>query len=224
MSDIETSDIETLFLGESDPEDDGMVWDVRRDVPPEKELWNCCTSNPKGPQNHPETGPLGGLSKWQPLGRRNTKRMQRGQGCFLTGDMGGAYIKYQIDSVTVRGNMTYYHMVYPKCDYHCLVRRAPAGDMLGLVHLTHEDNTLGVKVVNATNRDWVMWLGRLDTPVDKVQVRHVSFKTHRFPDKSLVHVSFIFPKFPNNFIESLYGIRPLLSPTNHGLALGCPCL
>ena len=191
MTDVETSEMETLFLGESDPEDDGMVWDIRRDVPCEKELWNTSTGHPKGPQNYPEGGRLGGLSKWQPLGRRNTKRMQRRQGAFVTGDMGGSYIKYQIDSVKVQGKMTYFHMVYPKYDYHMLVRCAPAGDVVGLVHLTHEDNALCIKVVNAISRDWVMWLGKMEEVPDQVQVRHVSFKTHRFPDKSLVHVSFI---------------------------------
>lgn len=175
-----SSDDETLYLGESDPEDDGLTWDIRRDIPAEKFLWNECTGgNPIGPQNYPEKGPLSGLSKWQPLGRRNTKRMQRRQGAYVSGDMGGSYLKYIIDSVKVIGKMTYFHMVYPKLNYHMLIRSAPAGDFVGLVHLTLEDGALCVKVVNAMNPNWVMWLGKLECP-DKVQVRNVSFKTHRF--------------------------------------------
>ena len=174
-----SSDDETLYLGESDPEDDGMTWDIRRDIPAEKFLWNQSTGNPIGPQNYPEKGALSGLSKWAPLGRRNTKRMQRRQGVYVSGDMGGSYIKYIIDSIKVVGKMTYFHMVYPKNDYHMLIRSTIAGDFVGLVHLTLEDGALCIKVVNAMNRDWVMWLGKLDCP-ENVQVRHVSFKTHRF--------------------------------------------
>lgn len=174
-----SSDDETLYLGESDPEDDGMTWDIRRDIPAEKFLWNESTGNPIGPQNYPEKGALSGLSKWQPLGRRNTKRMQRRQGVYVSGDMGGSYIKYTIDSIKVVGKMTYFHMVYPKNDYHMLIRSTMAGDFVGLVHLTLEDGELCIKVVNAMNRDWVMWLGKLESP-ENVQVRHVSFKTHRF--------------------------------------------
>ena len=174
-----SSDDETLYLGESDPEDDGLTWDIRRDVPCEKLLWNESTGNPIGPQNYPENGPLAGLSKCQPLGRRNTKRMQRRQGVYVTGDMGGAYLKYTIDSIKVIGRMTYFHMVYHKNDYHMLVRSTIGGDVVGLVHLTLEQDGLCIKVVNAMNRDWVMWLGKFEGP-QKVQVRHVAFKTHRF--------------------------------------------
>ena len=60
-----------------------------------------------------------------------------------------------------------------------LIRSTTAGDFVGLVHLTIEDGELCVKVVNAMNPNWVMWLGKLESP-DKVQVRHVCFKTHRF--------------------------------------------
>ncbi len=173
-----SSDEETLYLGESDPEDDGLTWDIRRDVPCEKDLWNTSTGNPIGPQNYPEQGQLAGLSKWQPLGRRNTKRMQRRQGVYVTGDMGGSYLKYTIDSIKVIGRMTYFHMVYHKNDYHMLVRSNIAGDIVGLVHLTLEEGALCIKVVNVINPDWVMWLGKFEEP-NKVQVRHVSFKTHR---------------------------------------------
>ena len=190
------SDIETLFLGESDPEDDCLTWDIRRDVPCEMDLWNPNTGHPRGPQNHPETGPLAGLSKWQPLG---TKRMQRRQGAYVTGDMGGSYLHYKIDSVKVVGRMTYFHMVYHKRDYHMLIRSNIAGDLLGLVYLTYENDGLCIKVVNAVNRDWVMWLGKFDTPT-AVTLRHVAFKTHRFLGSVIViHFGFALILSPLGF-------------------------
>ncbi len=123
--------------------------------------------------------------------------MQRRQGAFVTGEMGGSYLKYAIDSVKKVGRMDYFHMVYYKRDYHMLIRASPAGDMVGLVHLTLEDNLLGIKGVNALNRNWVLWLGRFDAAPEAVNVRHVSFKTHRFLDQSLVHVVWICLYPPN---------------------------
>ncbi len=81
MTEVETSDVETLFLGESDPEDDGMTWDIRRDVPPEKDLWNPLTGHPELPRSWN----VGWVEQVATLGKEEHQEDATASGCFCYG-------------------------------------------------------------------------------------------------------------------------------------------